>query len=139
MEYVSGQCKDGSTENIGNSIEYTLPERIRAHVKFLSSGKFLVPFYASRIKVFLKIICIIFHFVSPPLIAVSSLVNAQHDLSAVTSSDLRATVRDTILDATKGAMPQTLIAFHRGTVCTATLYTLTRHSVGWYDCMHLQD
>ena len=55
----------------------------------------------------------------------SSLVNAQHDLSAVTSSDLRATVRDTILDATKGAMPQTLIAFHRGTVWTATLYTDT--------------
>ena len=36
-------------------------------------------------------------------LAVSSLVNSQHHLSAVTSSDLRVAVRDTILDAMKGA------------------------------------
>lgn len=71
-----------------------LEERVRAHVKFLSSGTCasLTPntcFYVP-------------HQYMYTLCTVSSLVNAQHHLSVVTTSDLRITLRDTVLSATSG-------------------------------------
>ena len=91
-KWKGGQCE--SEEGVGDE-GGVLEERIRAHVKFLSSGKcanvtpntcFCVP-----------------HQYSPVfLCTVSSLVNAQHQLSVVTTSDLRITLRDTVLSAIRG-------------------------------------
>ena len=91
-KWKGGQCEseDGVGEEGG-----ILEERIRAHVKFLSSGTCasVTPNTC---------FCVPHQYSSVLLCTVSSLVNAQHQLSVVTTSDLRITLRDTVLSATRG-------------------------------------
>ena len=96
----SQQCVDrdrwkgehGESEDRVSDGSGVLEERVRAHVKFLSSGTCASLTPNTRF-------CVPHQYT---LCTVSSLVNAQHHLSVVTTSDLRITLRDTVLSATRG-------------------------------------